>query len=144
MQIRGRDRIRRDRRRQRRAGFTLTEVMVAIGVMLVAVVGSFASQMASVNLMRTSRETNVAMMDLQAAMDRILLTPHLGIPAAFANGQPIAAFDDLHLPDQSIVVTYPGFAGGTTPNVLQISLLMTWTDFQGRQRSLSLATNSSA
>lgn len=132
--------MRRNPARQRRAGFTLTEVMVAISVMLVAVVGSFASQMASVNLMRTSRETNAAMLDLQAAMDRILLTPHATIPVAFAEGQPIAAFNDLHLPGQTIVVDYPTFGGGATPPVLEINLLMTWNDFQGRQRRLTLAT----
>jgi hypothetical protein len=87
------------------------------------------------------------MMDLQAAMDRILLTPHNSIPiatSAFADGQPIAAFTNLHLPGQTIVATYPGYAGGAdVPDVLEINLRATWNDFQGRQRALTLSTSKS-
>lgn len=127
-----------------RQGFTLVEMMIAITVLAVAVLSTFITQISSHNLMRTSRETNVAMADAEAAMDRLLLLPVDEIPIAgspFAAGQPVAAFTNLHLDNETIVPTYPGYAGvGAIPDPLQIVLTVTWNDYAGRQRIIRLSS----
>lgn len=131
------------RGRRGRAAFTLVELMIAITVLLVAVLATFVSQLTSRDLLRTARETEVAVGDLEAAMERVLVFPPDQLPGPtgrFPDGQPIAAFDGLHLPNESIVVTYPGYAGGAVPDPLSIVLTLTFDDFKGRQRVLRLAS----
>jgi Tfp pilus assembly protein PilV len=115
--------------------------MIAIVVLLVAVLGTFTSQLRARELVQTSRETQIAMADLQGAMERILLRPVDQIPistSAYADGQPIAAYEGLHLPSQRIVPNYPGYTGGGVPDPLPIVLTMTWTDPRGRLRTETL------
>ncbi len=127
--------------RSRRAGFTLVELMIAIIVLLVAVLATFTSQFRSRELLQTSRETGIAMADLQSAMEQILLRPVDQIPIAgslYEDDQPIAAFTNLHLANEVITADYPGYAGGAVPDPLQIALTITWTDPRGRPRTKSL------
>ena len=117
--------------------------MVAIGVLLIAVMAAFSSQITSLNLMRNSRETNTAMADLQAAMEKILIAVPQSLPehADYGDGQAIAEYDDLHLSNEQIVVEYPGYvAGDPVPDPLSILLTVTWNDFQGRSRRLQLSS----
>lgn len=130
---------------RRRRGFTLIELMIAITVLTVAVLSTFITQISSHNLMRTSRETNTAVADAQAAMEQLLLfSPMASVPLAaspYAAGQPIAAFTGLHLRNETVVATYPGYApGGAVPDPLQIVIEVTWNDFAGRQRRIRFAS----
>lgn len=131
------------RSRRARAGFTIVEVMIALSVLVVTVLATTAAQLVSHDLVRQSRETSVAMSDLQTAMEQILLLPIDDIPVAGSNfqaGQPIAAFNDLHLPAERIVPAYAGFGGGAAvPDPLPITLTMTWNDPKGRSRLLRLS-----
>jgi prepilin-type N-terminal cleavage/methylation domain-containing protein len=125
-----------------RAGFTMVEVMVAIGVLLVAVVTAFGSQLTSFRLMSSSREDNSAIADLAACMEEVMLETTATLPVAgnvYAHDTPIAAFEGLHLRDQRIVATYPGYvAGGPVPDPLTIVLTATWRDSRGLARRLEL------
>jgi prepilin-type N-terminal cleavage/methylation domain-containing protein len=124
-------------------GFTLVELMIAITVLLVAVLATFVSQLRARDLIRTARDTEVATGDLEAAMERVLVFPPDQLPGPagrFPDGQPIAAFEGLHLANESIVVTYPGFAGGEVPDPLSIVLTLTFDDFSGRPRVMRLAS----
>jgi len=125
-----------------RGGFTLVELMIAVVVLLVAVLATFTSQLKSRELLTTSRETGIAMADLQSAMEQILLRPVDQIPIAgslYEDDQPIAAFTNLHLANEVITADYPGYAlGGAVPDPLQISLTITWTDPRGRPRTKTL------
>lgn len=120
----------------------MVEVMVAIGVLLVAVVTAFGSQLTSFRLMSSSREDNSAIADLAACMEEVMLETVATLPiasSAYAHGASIAAFEDLHLRDQRIVATYPGYvAGGPVPNPLTIVLTATWRDSRGLARRLEL------
>jgi prepilin-type N-terminal cleavage/methylation domain-containing protein len=133
--------VRRNPRRAR-AGFTLIELMIAIIVLLVAVMATFTSQLRARELMQTSRETNIAMSDLQSAMERLLLRPVDELPIAgslYEDDTAIAAFEGLHLPNERILVDYPGYvAGGPVPDPLPIVLRLDWTDPRGRPRFLFL------
>ncbi|MFT5049036.1 MAG: prepilin-type N-terminal cleavage/methylation domain-containing protein [Chlamydiales bacterium] len=124
------------------AGFTLLELMVAIGILLVASMGALTSQVTSMNLIKTSRETNIAMAELQAAMERVLAEPaqQLPIHTEYGEGVSIPAFMDRHLQDENVVVTYPGYVGGDVPDPLPVQLTIRWSDFHGRPRSLLLTS----
>ena len=51
---------------------------------------------------------------------------------------PCAEFDGLHLRDERLVVTYPGYTAGSAPDPLPIVVTVSWSDFKGRARSLRL------
>lgn len=128
-----------------RRGFSLIELMIAITVLTVAVLATFITQLSSHNLLRTSRETNMAVADAHAAMEALLLvSPMSSLPVAgstYAAGQPIAAFNGLHLSNERVVVTYPNYvAGGVVPDPLEIVVEVRWSDFAGRSRRLRIAS----
>ena len=112
-------------------------------MLLVAVLTTFRTQIAAENLLRTTRETDAATSDLQAAMEQILLRSPDQIPIAgspYAANQPIASFVDLHLRNERIVPTYAGYvSGAVVPDPLPILLTISWTDYRGRARSMRLA-----
>jgi len=118
--------------------------MIAVAVLLVAILGAFSSQLTSHNLLRTTRETDTAACDLQAAMEQILLRAPDQVPVAgspYQADQPIAAFTDLHLRNERMVAAYPGYVAGLpVPDPLQIELTVTWDDFRGRQRSMRISS----
>jgi type II secretory pathway pseudopilin PulG len=131
------------RRKSRRSAFTMVELMIAATILMIAVLSTFVAQIGSNNLLRVSRETNTGMADLETAMESVLLRPVDEIPIAtspFKPNVPIAAFTNLHLSGETIVPTYPGYAGGTIPDPLEIVLTLRFKDFKGRQRTMQLAS----
>ncbi len=130
------------RARSSRRGLTLIEIVIALAVLSIAVMSALSGQLTSMQLMVSSRETNIAMSDLQGCMEQLLLVPIDKLPIAgsdFEIGQSIDLYTDLHLSNESIVPAYPGYvAGGTIPDPLPIVLNMNWTDPQGHPRSLNL------
>ena len=120
----------------------MVEVMMALGIMLVAVLGAFSSQVASSNLIRISRESDLALADLQACMEQALTLSTDDLPISgslFEDGQPVALYEDLNLEGESIVTTYPGYVEGQTiPDPLEIVLTMTWNDYGRRSRTVTL------
>jgi len=124
-----------------RGGFSLLETMIAISVLMIAVLSAVSSQVTSVNLLRTNRESNAAMTDLERAMEALLLEETLDeIVANNPAGVPLPAFAGLNLPNETVIPTYPGVVGGVVTDPLEIVVNMTWSDWRGRQRSLQLAT----
>ena len=131
------------RKVHRQAGFGLVELVVALSIASIVILGVGLTQAASVELNRTSNETNLAVADLRTAMEEILSlsleeVPDVGGP--YAPGIPVAAYSDLHLDGERLVVSYPNYAGGDVPDPLEILVTVTWNDFAGRPRSVSMAT----
>ena len=123
------------------AGFSLLELTVAIGVLLVATLAAFSSQVQSFVLIESSRDAAIAMTDLEVCMEEVLTRTADEIPVAFPAGQPIPGFEDLHLDAERIVPSYPGLEeGGAAPDPLQIDLVATWNDRRSRARSMRLTT----
>ena len=128
------------RMRGARGGFTLVEVMAAIVLLTIIVGGVVSAQLASLNLTRSARETAIAVADAQAAMEEVLVLASDDIPGEFPPGTPIARWNGAHLTQQSIVPTYPNMIGVTVPDPLEIRLTLTWIDYAGRDRSMTLDT----
>ena len=131
-------------RHRKRAGISMVEVMLAIVVLLVAATAAFSSQMTSMRLMKQSRQQGLALADLQACMEAVRMTPIDELPvtgSAFAQGQEVSAYSDLHLQDQRLVVTYDDYVlGGPIPDPLVVNLRVTWTDDRGGARFMELQT----
>ena len=124
------------------AGVSLVEVMVAIVVLLISSSAAFMSQLTSMRMVNQSRDISVAMADLEVCMDRIRLTPVDALAvqgSTYEHGQNVAQFDDLHLRDQRLVVTYPGYVvGGALPEPLEVLVHATWTPDRGGSVTQSL------
>ena len=121
----------------------MVELLIAVGVLLVAVLSAFSSQITSMNLMQTSRETATALADLQAAMEGALTIQTADLPANsdYLDGQPIPAFTNANLTNEQIVTTYPGYvAGNDVPDPLTIVMTLTFNDYGGRQRTMQLTS----
>ena len=127
-------------------GFTMLELMVAIGVLLIAILSAFGSQLTSMNLVTLSREMDTAVTDAQACMESILTLPADQIPlatSAYADGQEISGYTNLS--DETLIATYPGFPTGSVdpadvPDPLEIVLTLSWADHEGRPRSVKLTS----
>ncbi len=125
------------------AGFGLLELLLAITVATIVLLGVGMAQSVCFELGRTSQETLTASADLEAAMEEVLLLPLDEIPEAdgpYAPGQPIAAYEGLHLTNQRIVASYPNLSGPVPPDPLEIRLTLTFDDHAGRPRELSIAS----
>jgi len=118
----------------------MLEVLLAMSVLLIAVVAAISSQITSMNLVRSTRESNTAMADLQTAMEELLVEDAEELPFNFPPGTPLAPFTNLNLNGESIVPTYPGWGGGPVTDSIQIVLTMTWNDWRGRPMQMRLAT----
>lgn len=122
----------------------MIELMCAVVVLVVAISAALAAQIIGNNLLRTSRESNVALSDLQGAMELAILQAPATLPIApseFEAGVPVPRFSNLHLRNQSVTATYPGYViGGAIPDPLQVVMTIQWNDYLGRPRTLSLAT----
>lgn len=120
----------------------MVEMLIATSVLLVAVIGAYSAQLASMQAVRQTTDRSAALTDLEACLEQVMATPaeQLPIPgSAFEHGQPVAAFEGLHLQEERIVVTYPGYVpAGTVPDPLTIVLTATWVDSSGRAGSQSL------
>lgn len=117
--------------------------MVALSIASIVILGVSLTQAAAVELNRSSDETNIAVADLRTAIEEILTLALEDIPdvgGPFAPGVPVAAFNDRNLDGERLVVTYPNFVGGDVPDPLEIQVTVTWEDFAGRTRSISMAT----
>ncbi len=125
-----------------RAGFSMLEIMIAIAVLLISILGAFGSQLTSLNSIRTSRETDAAVSDLKACMEQILAHTSDEIPISgslFEADLPVAHYTSLNLSDELLVPSYPGYTlGGEVPDPLEIVLTLDWSDYQGRARQLNL------
>ena len=127
-------------RARRRSGFTLLEAAFGIVVLSVSLLAAFTSQVLSLNLVRTARESNTATSELSAALEEITAPGIDAIPGAFPAGAPLAKFQGRALRDEAVTIDYPGLGGAATANPLEIVVTITWTAWNGRARALRLAT----
>jgi prepilin-type N-terminal cleavage/methylation domain-containing protein len=126
-----------------RGGFTLLELMIAISIMLIGVAAAFGGQVSTQSVIRQSRETQLALTQLETVAESVIAQVPQDLPEgqAFADGQPVDLPTETSLRNLQVVCTYPDFvAGQPVPNPLEVVITATWTDFEGRARNLALAT----
>ena len=128
------------RERGRQAGFTLLELMLWLRILTVGVMAAFTGQVNSLALISSSDETRIAVVDLSSAMETLVAQGPDNSVDLYPAGQPLPMFDSLHLSDQQIVPNYLNFTGGALPEILDVELICSWSDFQGRDRSLRLVS----
>lgn len=143
----GPSRGRQGGRSRSRAGFGLLELLISLTVLLVVMAGSGLSYVTSHDLARAARETSLATEELGTAMEELLAQTRANLvdPAGdYVAGQPIPAYEGRLLDAERVVPTYPGHVpGDPAPPVLDIRLTITWTGFDSRERSLTIASSTS-
>ena len=129
-------------RLQRRcSGFTMIELLVAITVLLVSLAAAFGSQVASFGVIGSSRDSTLAMAELERCMEEVLTKSSDNIPVDYPEGDPIPGYGDVRLKQQAIAPRYPDYSGsGAIPDPLDVVLEATWLDDRGRLQRLTLTT----
>jgi len=108
-------------------GYSVVEVMIAIAVLSVGLLGLVSVVVSSGTLTRESVDTVIATEDLNSAVELVKGTPYnnlFGNPNLFLGasgtsmGTEMTAFHGLHLLDEKITVTFKTFTG-SPPAVVQ-------------------------
>ncbi len=119
----------------------MIELLVAITILLISLAAAFGSQVASFGLIDSSRDSTLAMTELERCMEEVLTKSSDNIPVDYPAGEPISGYDDVRLRQQSIVPSFPGYSGGgSIPDPLEVVLEATWLDSRGRLQRLNLTT----
>ncbi len=119
-------------------GHTLVEVLIAATILVTVLMASVRSQMSSLQLLKTARETEVATEILQEAMAQAFLESNgelAGAGGDYAPGDPIVTHQTLR--DQALTYVLPD--GGVVGGFLDIQFQITWTSSTGQQRTLTLS-----
>ena len=127
-------------RRGARAGISLVEVLVSATVLSVGLGGIVVASVAAHNLTRTSQETRLATLALQQTIEPMLWFEPADLVANNPAGTAIA-LQDFGLEGLTIMPDYPGYAAGDS--AVEITLTATWTTFDRRVRTLSIASGDS-
>lgn len=112
------------------AGFTFIEVVVATSLLAVASLVAFPTILSFFDLSEHARQENIATHDLSAAVEDLLAVPFADAIGSYPDGQPIPKFNNLHLRNEQIVVSYVD----VTADPLEVILTATWLDPKGRAR----------
>ena len=142
VRIEMRESARRMSRRGRR-GFTALELMFAMTVMTIGLVAAFSGQVGTQKVMRQSRETQLVLTRLETVMEYAMAQDPEDLPTDLIVGQGVQVpiDDDLGLRNLVIVASYEGYVvGELPPDPLHIVLTAIWDDFEGRSRTLTLAS----
>jgi prepilin-type N-terminal cleavage/methylation domain-containing protein len=116
------------RRRSRLRGLTLAEVMIAMTILGVIALVAFPTMLSFADLSDTARQQNVATHDLMSAVEDVISTPFSQLTTTYQQGQSIPKYQELHLPNETVVVTYDD----PTADPLVVTLTMTYNDLKGR------------
>ena len=118
-----------------RKGFTLLELVIASGILTVAILGLLASLQSPFTLNSASKETAIALQDASRVLEEIRVATFSTIPTT--NWTTWAQTNGLtHLVNEAVTVT----TIGTDP--LTVTVQVTWTSLGGKgpQRTLLLST----
>jgi len=139
--------IMKPRRRSRAGGFTIVEVMVAATVMAFAITTSITTMQRAFLSLDTSRNITIAGQIMVSEMERVRMLgwtdvsafdqsadgTTLTLDSAFSSNPQIGSRFALKR-----VVSLPD---ASNSNIVQITLTVTWTGYDGRQHSRSYSTH---
>ncbi len=119
----------------------MIELLVAITVLLISLAAAFGSQVASFGVIDSSRDSTLAMTELERCMEEVLTKSSDNIPVDYPAGEAIPGYDDVRLRQQSIRPSFAGYSGsGAVPDPLEVVLEANWLDSRGRLQRLTLTT----
>ena len=126
-------------KRQNIRGVSLLEVMIAVAIIAIGAIVLVAQLESSYKINNDTRETNKAMAHLEAAMEKVINTTFSNIITTYPqNGSVYLTEIDCSdlLPSEHIVVTY----ADPDADPLEVRVTITWTSFNGRNKSRTLTT----
>ena len=88
------------------AGFTLIELTFAMGILLVGMLVSFASQITSGQIIDSSQDATIIVADLERCMEEVLLQSADDIPTVYPEGVVVPGYSGLHVREELIVPRY--------------------------------------
>lgn len=126
-----------------RSGFTILELMIAIGVMLVGLAAAFSGQISTTSLIQQSRDRQLALGYVEGVAESVATLPTGDLPEHpdYGDGLVVPGTDSSGLPNLEVVCTYPDWdVGKPVPNPLEVVITATWTDRSRRTSTLRVAT----
>jgi len=130
------ERLRPGPRARPHGGFTFLEVMIAATVLTVGSVIAYPTFISLMRMSRLSHETNLAMFDLEEALEDIQSVVFNDIETIYPNDEAIPEFEGRHLADERIVVHWTEI----NPDLLEIEVVCTWTSNAQGQVTKRLTT----
>jgi type II secretory pathway pseudopilin PulG len=122
------------------AGQSLVELMMAVSILATALLASLRSQMSSVRLMKSARETEIATELLREAMAQSFLATNEELIDDGGGYSPGASITTQRaLVDQEVQYTLPDVEGGVVPEFLAVSFQIAWTSSTGERRTLTMS-----
>jgi len=131
-------------KRGARSGFTFTEVLVAVTLLVIGFMGIYASMHSSALVRETAHETNVAMFKLQTTVEYMFGIPFDDLTTALPEGQAIdiealaegAGSNGFVLSNETVTVDYED----PTADPLKFTVTMTWNSRLGNARTATISS----
>ena len=117
-------------------GITLIEVVIAAAVLTISSLIAYPTYLSYMDLSRQNIGENIALFDLETALEDLKATSFLEIKTTYPDNSEIVKFNDLHLSDERVTIHYLA----ATEDPLYIRLDVTWTDFQKNSQTKSIIT----
>lgn len=115
-------------------GMTLIEVLIATGVVSVALLSLYLTMLSCMKLSEVDGEIKSALMDLETVVEDISSTPYRDLKTRFPEETPLTTYNNL--PEEELTVSYNDIEDGLT----EITITVTWKSCLGRTLSKSVVT----
>ncbi len=120
-------------------GTSLLEVTIAVAIISIGAIVLVAQLETSYKINGDNRETNKAMAHLESAMEKVVNTTFSNIVTMYPHSSSVYLseidYSDL-LPSEHIVVTH----ADSDADPLEVMVTITWTSFDGRDKSRTITT----
>jgi len=101
---------------------------IAMAILAVVALIAFPTMLSFIDLSDSARQENVATHDLMSAAEDLVSTPFSQVTKTYVPGQAIPKYQGLHLPNETVVVTYDDPAA----DPLIVTLTLSYSDAKGR------------
>ena len=118
--------------RSSETGFTFLELMVAVGILVVAITGLLSAFINASLLSQANRNKIIAVNDAQYVLEKVRTNPDYDAPGSYN----VSNFTNLNLASESIFVT----VSSPSANKKNVVANVTWIDERQQTRSFNLIT----
>lgn len=114
----------------------MLEVVIAAAVLTICSLIAYPTYLSYMDLSRQNLEENIAIFDLETALEDLKTTPFMDLKTLYPHGSFISKFNDLHLQEERVSVYYLD----TLNDPLSIRLEVSWKDFQRNTQTKFIIT----